>query len=139
MNYATQQDLIDRFGADELLQLTDRNNVGQIDAVAVNRALGDADAEINGYLAGRYTLPLATVPAIVQRVACDLALYQLYGNRVTDPVRQRYVDAVGLLKSIGSGSVQLGVATGQAASADPSGVSVITSARVFGHQQLADF
>lgn len=139
MTYATQQDLVDRFSSDELLQLTDRSNTGQIDAVVVSRALGDADAEINGYLAARYSLPLATVPAVLVRLACDLARYQLYADRVTDSVRQRYEDAVRMLKSLAKGELQLGVASGLSTPVSDAGVRVIGPTRVFDRDQLADY
>jgi phage gp36-like protein len=139
MTYATQQDLVDRFGNDELLQLTDRTNSGQIDTVAVSRALADADAEINGYLAGRYALPFASAPAILVRLACDIARYQLYGDRVIDPVKQRYQDAQKLMQNLSSGAVQLGVATGQAAPVSDAGVAFVSPGRVFNTDNLADY
>ena len=46
MTYATQQDLVDRFGNEELVQLTDRSNLppSEIDATAVTRALAEGNA-----------------------------------------------------------------------------------------------
>lgn len=139
MTYATQQDLEDRFGADELIQLTDRTNVGAIDSTVVSRALGDADAEINGYLAAQYTLPLATVPAVLVRLACDIARYQLGADRVTEAMRERYKDAVSFLKSLSKGDAQLGVATGQAAQPTESGIAFTAPDRVFSKATLNDY
>lgn len=107
MTYATESDMTERFGALELEQLTDRDAGLVIDTVVLGRALGDADAEINGYLATRYTLPLASTPAVLVRLACDIARYQLFEKGATDSVRQRYQDAVSLLKRLSSGEVQL--------------------------------
>ncbi len=110
MPYATQQNLIDRFGEEELIQLTDRENLGEINTTVVDRALGDADSLINGYLAARYTLPLtAPIPDDLERLACDIARYQLYGDRVTDQVAQRYKDAIALLRDVSTGRAQLGL------------------------------
>jgi len=107
MTYATQQDLVDRFGGQEIAQLTDRTNGTVIDATVVARALGDADAEIDGYLATRYVLPLTITPAVLVRLAADIARYRLFDDRTTEAVRQRYADAVQLLKSMASGLVKL--------------------------------
>ena len=57
MAYCTTDNLIDRYGADELLRLTDRDNNGFIDEQAVSAAIEDASDLIDGYLGGRYTLP----------------------------------------------------------------------------------
>lgn len=139
MTYATQQDLVDRFGSDELIQLTDRANTGTIDSTVVSRALTDADAEINGYLATQYTLPLSSVPAVLVRLACDIARYQLSADRVTDSVRDRYKDAVAFLKSLSKGEAQLGVATGEAAKPTESGVAFTGPNRVFNREKLCDY
>ena len=51
--YCTQADIEERFGQAELVQLTDRTRTGQVDATTVARAITDASAEIEGYLATR--------------------------------------------------------------------------------------
>lgn len=110
MTYATQQNLIDRFGEDELIQLTDRASTGDIDATVISRALGDADATINGYLAARYTLPLeAPLPEILERLACDIARYALFDDQVTEIVEKRYKDAIALLRDVSAGRAELGL------------------------------
>ncbi len=112
MGYAVKQNMIDRFGSEELIQLTDRANTGAIDDVVLGQALADADAEINGYLVSRYVLPLASVPPLLMRIACDVARYHLYDDHATEQVRVRYEDARKLLEGIASGRVQLGLPTG---------------------------
>jgi phage gp36-like protein len=139
MTYATQQDMVDRFGSDELIQLTDRTNIGAIDSTVVSRALGDADAEINGYLAAQYSLPLDTTPAVLVRLACDIARYQLSADRVTEAVRDRYKDAVAMLRSLARGEAQLGVATGQAPTPTDSGIAYTAPERVFSGSTLRDY
>lgn len=110
--YCTQADIEDRVGQAELLQLTDRARLGQIDAVTVARAIADASAEIDGYVAARYALPFSAVPPVLVRVAVDIAVYNLFSNRrgggVIDDIRNRYKDVVRLLENIASGKVQLG-------------------------------
>lgn len=108
MPYASQQNLIDRFGEDELIQLTDRTNTNLINATVIARALADADAEINGYLSSKYKLPLSPVPGVLEKLACDIARYQLYENAVTEIVKRRYEDVIRYLKDVVSGKASLG-------------------------------
>src|SRR3970040_397704 len=107
--YATQQDLVDRFGAVELAQLTDRTAGTTIDAAVVGKALADADDTINGYLAVRYALPLASAPKILARLAADIARYALFEDRATEIVAQRYKDAIAYLEDVARGRVSLGL------------------------------
>ena len=132
MTYATQQDLVDRFGTEQLAQLSDRTSGTVIDTVVVGRALSDADAEIDSYLAAVYTLPLGAVPAVLVRVACDIARYRLFGDRVTDQVRQLYTDAVRDLKSIVAGTIKIDGAVTLTPSVSSETVKVKTPAKVFG-------
>ncbi len=141
MPYAVQQDLEDRFGTDELVKLTDRADppTGEIDATIVARALSDAEAEVNSYLASRYTLPLVTVPLILVRLTCDIARYCLYEDRVTDQVRDRYKDAVTLLKGIAEGKVSLGIDDQNQTTPSAGGATFQTSERVFSRDKLGGF
>lgn len=107
MTYATLETMVERFGSDELTQRTDRTGTGEMDAKVMDRALADADAEVNSYLAVRYALPLAGVPTVLARVAADIARYRLYDDGVPETVRKRYEDAVALLKRIANGDVKL--------------------------------
>lgn len=110
MPYATPQDLEARFGADELVSRTDRSGAGVPDEDAVVRALADAEAEIDGYVGARYRLPLPAVPAVLTRLACDIARYRLWQDAASAEVRARYEDARRLLEAIARGLVSLGVA-----------------------------
>ena len=142
MTYATQQDLIDRFGAQEIAQLTDRANGTVIDTAVVGRALADADAEIDAYLATRYALPLTSTPPVISRLASDMARYALFDDRVTLAVRQRYEDALKLLKNISTGLVKLEAGAGAAALPVPINTAVMpiasrSQAKVFDATGLA--
>ncbi|MCR6497085.1 DUF1320 family protein [Thermomonas sp. S9] len=109
MAYATLADLITRYGEDEIAQRTDRTGSGVVDAAVAQRALDDAQAEIDGYIASRYKLPLPTVPAALARIACDIARYRLWEDVASDEVRRRYEDARKLLEAIAKGIVSLGL------------------------------
>lgn len=140
MTYATPTDLIERFGFEELAQRSNLADGLSIDEVVLGRALADADAEIDGYLATRYTLPLASTPAVLVRLSADLARYQLCRESVPDSVRQRYVDAVAVLRRLATGEVQLaGVTAVPAAGGAGNAVASRTAERLFGPGQLAGY
>lgn len=139
MGYATQLDLVNRFGETELIQLSDRASTGAINTVVVAAKLADADAEIDGYLAGRYTLPLATVPLALVRIACDVARYHLYDDNATEQVSQRYKDAIRFLEMVAKGNVQLGVDGGGDTPAVTASPEFSAEDQVFSRGTLADF
>jgi phage gp36-like protein len=132
MTYATLAEMITRFGEPELVQRTDPIEGVAINTVLLGNALTDADAEIDSYLAVRYALPLASTPVVLVRLAADLARYRLYDDGVPETVRQRYEDAVSLLKRMASGDVLL---VGQAAAAV---AGVETAYHEFTPRQITD-
>ncbi len=112
--YCTTQDLIDRFGQDELIRLTaEADSFGefpdQINQVQVDRALSDAGATIDSYLAARYPLPLSQVPPVLNRYACDLSRYFLHDRNPLEEVTNRYKDAIRYLEKVAAGSISLGI------------------------------
>ena len=139
MPYATLQDLVDRFGYEQLAQLSDRDAGAVIDEVVVGRALADADAEIDGYLAALYALPLTAVPALLVRMACDLARYRLFGDRVTEQVRQLYTDAVRDLKAIAGGAIKIDGAASLAPSSASTTIKVSAPAPIFSSDGLGAY
>ena len=137
--YATQADLETRFGSDELAQLTDRVNGAAVDAAVVARALADATAEIDGYLAVRYALPLPSVPAVLGLIACDIARYRLYADRATETVTKRYDDAVRQLKALAAGSMALDGLAPPASTQGGIAVNARAPDRVFNAKSLAGY
>lgn len=121
MPYATQADLETRFGAAEILQLSDRDGAGGADPGVVEAALAAAAVEIDGYLAVRYALPLAAVPDLVREIACDLARYRLWKDQAPERVRQAQEDAVAQLKRLSAGVMRLTGAAGTEPAAGPVG------------------
>lgn len=78
---------------------------GDVDRLA--RACEDATNLIDGYLATRYTLPLSSVPAMVQAWAADIARYRLWDDRAPDEVRKRYEDTLQQLGHVARGVIGL--------------------------------
>ena len=134
MAYCTQQDLIDRFGQDELLDLTDIQRTGEINHQTVQRAIEDAESLIDGFLASRYQLPLSAVPKSLTPIACNIARYQLYDEQTTDTVERRYKDAMNFLKAVSKGEVVLGVTADGVPTASEDTAIIESQGSVFSRQ-----
>jgi len=108
--YATRDDMISRFGDEEIRLLTDRDgSAGAIVDAVLDQALADASAEIDGYIGGRYSLPLATVPDVLVRLCCDIARYLLHDERAPEQLQARYEACLKFLTRLGTGELSLGV------------------------------
>ena len=105
MSYASLQDLIDRYGERELLEVADRAvpPAETIDSEIVDRAIEDARGEIDSYLSPRYAVPLASVPESVRSVACVIARYRLHDDRATERIRYDYEAAIRWLRDVSTG------------------------------------
>ena len=138
MAYATQQDLIDEFGEQQLIQLTDLADppAETIDAAVLARAQARADGEIDAALAGRYSLPLASVPTLLIGVACDVTRFYLYRDAMPEEVRKRYENATKMLREIAAGRLGLGLTPAGLATAGGDTATMATSQRVFGREDL---
>ncbi len=133
--YATQQQIIDRYGEDALLEVADADLDGIVDGAPVAAALQDAGDEIDVYLGARYRLPLATVPPLLTRLCVDMALYKLSSaGALTDEKRQRYEDAVRLLREIATGRASLGIE--EPAPTQTGSVELVSSPKRFGRQTM---
>lgn len=141
MTYTTQAQLTERYGAAMLVNLTDRAAVatGTIDGVVIDRALADTDAMIDGYLAARYILPLASVPPLVADLAMQIAIYKLHVNEPDPKIAKDYDLALKMLRDISSGTVRLGVAGVEPASSGASGVVVTDRERPFTEASMKGF
>ena len=114
MAYTTQNELIERYGAPMMIGLTDRAEVptGAVDATVVTRAIEDAQALIDGYLAKRVTLPLSETPPLVAKLAAEIAIYNLHTGGVSDKVEEDHKAAVRTLQDISKGHVHVPGTTG---------------------------
>lgn len=109
MAYVTEQQLIERFGERELIQLTDRDgSAAAIVSSVLDGAIADASSEADAYVGTRYDLPLSIVPDSLVRVVSDIVRYRLYDEAATDQVRKRYEDAIKFLVGIAKGTISVG-------------------------------
>jgi len=81
MAYCTQDDILLKVDEETLIRLTDDADAGAVDSDMVDRAIADADEEIDSYLTLKYALPFSTVPNLVRRMSVAIAIANLYGRR----------------------------------------------------------
>lgn len=131
MAYASLTDLTRLASTGRLIELTDRDDQGQIDTVVVDQALDDATQLIDSYLAARYTLPLATVPEVLRQVCARIAYRALHIEQVPEKVAHDHAADRKWLEAVAAGTVVLAGSSGTppATAAD---VRVRTGTRRFG-------
>jgi phage gp36-like protein len=143
MAYSTEDDILTQISQAELAQLTSESD-DAVDHDVVDKAIADADAEIDGYVAVRYAVPLDPVPALIGKLSARIALYNLFSRRsnrlgeVNETVKDNYDRAVKVLESISKGSVTLGVASSPAASSGE-GSRTETPTRKFTSESMEGF
>lgn len=104
----TRQDMIDRFGEQELAERSNRNDYAVIDEAVLQRAMDDAQAQASAYLAA--VLPRLThVPPVLVHKVCDIARYCLYDDGVTQIVEDRYKNALVFLREAAKQPHMLGI------------------------------
>lgn len=148
----------DAIVADALMEATlrgeDRSafSVGEIaiaDAalVHIEKALGDADGIIDGYLRIRkpvpYTVPLDPIPEIVAVWARWIARYLLHKDRIgtseqQDPVVRDYKEALRFLQAVAEGKFSLG-ADDPLPPAGAGMAEMVAPDRVFTQDSLRDY
>lgn len=137
MSYATKQDMIARYGLNNLVELTDRADpaTGVIEENILQASLDAADALINSYIGKRYQVPLAQTPAVLRPHAEVIAYYSLHRGHYPEQLRTEYEDSIGYLKQLSRGEAVLDVAGSQPASA-PAEAIVVGPDRMFNRNSL---
>ena len=107
MAYCSESDLQARFGAEEVADLLDLDNDANPDSNRLTSAQSDCDATIDGYISGRYDVPLVSVPTVIINLASNIVRFLLWGNGAPEEVRKRYDDSIKTLKDIQSGKFNL--------------------------------
>lgn len=107
--YCNVQDIADEIGEKLLAQLTDDVN-GQIVVVpTVEHFIQIGTATINGYLRGRYKLPLEKEHIELRTACINIVKYLLFQRRgkMQESVKEAYDGAINLLQQIQSGAYLL--------------------------------
>ena len=141
MSYATLAQLTARFGERMLIQLTDRaaTPTGEIDEAIVEEQLRNTDAMIDGYLAGKYRLPLAAVPDGLADLAQVIAIYKLHPFSPEPKIEKDYELALKQLAQIASGAFRLPLEGVEPAATSGSGVVTNDRERPLTEENLRGF
>lgn len=105
-------------------------------------AVEDACAEIDGYLAKRYSLPLRRTPKVLNKFAKDMAVYNLVSRMgINEDDREktflnRYNAAVRFLMEVAKGTISIGTDEEDAGSAAANGFSMDSSRRLFSRESM---
>lgn len=143
--YATAQDLVDRFGEEELTDRTDRAGTGAYDTDTVSRALADGWGEVETYLLDRYpemtdgSLVRADVPAKVVALQCDLARARLWDDATNEVVDKNEKAAIRFLERVADGKQLLRTPVRQTAPGTSAGVSIARGRNRHGDGSLRRF
>lgn len=113
--YLSPEELLAFMPGKSVAQLTnDDPKAEKADMAKVQEAVRAAEELADGYLRGRYALPLSTVPTLLRDVVRTIARFKLYERRpeskMPDTVLETYKAAVKTLEQIRSGRITLGVA-----------------------------
>lgn len=148
MSYSTRQQVREMLKDDALNTIIGDTFIEDPDereieiASIIDGAIGDADAEIDGYLAKRYPVPIAPAPKIINKLSKDIAVYNLYSRRGIDESKpdknylNRYQAAIKFLTLVAEGKVSLGAQADDPASASSTGFVVKSNPRLFTRDQL---
>ena len=76
-----------------------------------NQAADEAQAEIDTYLRGRYSLPFASVPTIIIAISDELTKYNCYKRRgeIPESMDTVYKANIKMLEKIEAGKMDLGI------------------------------
>lgn len=138
MTYASLEDLFERAGDDEILQIADRDLDGAADPEVVDAALVHADNTVNGYVSVQYRLPLASVPDLLRTWAVSIARYYLHRDGAPDYVVRDWKEAIASLKDVAAARLRLPVDPDEPAPQPSSGsdVSIVGPGPVFSADKL---
>jgi phage gp36-like protein len=120
MAYCTLDDIKEVLPEAMLIDLTDDRTPSQaIVQSVVDAAIGTAGETMNGFLRGRYTLPLPSEGiGLLKSIAVSLAVFELYCRRpddskeLPDHIQKKWTNANKLLELIQKGTVTLGIEQG---------------------------
>ena len=111
MDYCTIEDIETQTSTPTLIQLTSDDGQEAVDRVVAQEAILYSSTLIDGYLRGRYSLPLNTHFPLLRILAIDLSIHRLYSRRMRDEMPEvidnNYKNAISTLKDIQKGVISL--------------------------------
>lgn len=132
-----------RIPTDMLITLTDEENLGVINEETVAGCIKDAQVLFEGYMRGRYQLPLNPVPDLAVIIVADLAIYGIYGLKpqfeIPKTITDRHDTALRLLARIQDGKMPLYDPVEAPPAAGNNAVQFTTPKPVFTDDSLRNF
>lgn len=109
--YCTLDDIEKHTSTPTLIQLTSDDGQEIVDKTVVEEALLYSSALIDGYLRGRYSLPLDICFPLLRVLAVDLSVYRLYSrrmrNEMPEVIETAYKNAIATLRDLQKGVISL--------------------------------
>lgn len=139
MAYAEPQDMIDRYGEASLVRIADRDGDREIDTGLLESKIETASSAIDSYLGTRYAVPIASPPPLLVNICCDIAHYQLFDTNVLELVKERYQDALKLLRDIANGKATLGITENTLVSSGDAVVLKTDDDRIFTMDKMSGY
>lgn len=140
--YCTLDDLLDKVSEDVLIDITTDGGIDDvaIDENTVNKAIAGISALIDSFAKKKYQVPFSPTPTIINKLAVDLTLYELFSDRGIDEERdkniiRKYKTAMSLLEKIASGALTIGVPS----PIPDNSLRVESQDRVFSRESLKGF
>ena len=99
--YCTLDDIEKHTSTQTLIQLTSDDGQEIVDKTVVEEALLYSSALIDGYLRGRYSLPLDICFPLLRVLAVDLSVHRLYSRRMRNEMPEVIETAYKTLRYIG--------------------------------------
>ena len=143
MSYSTKEEVREMLKDDALNAIIGdtfiKDPVEREELVApiIEGAIADADAEIDGYLAKRYAVPLSPAPKVINKFSKDIAVYNLFSRIGIDESTDqktylnRYNAAIKFFELVADGKVSIGTEADDPASAAATGFSAKSNTRLF--------
>ena len=110
-DYCTIEDIGTQTSTPTLIQLSSDNGQEEVNRVVVEEAIIYSSTLIDGYLRGRYSLPLDAHFPLLRILAIDLSIYRLYSrrmrNEMPEVIQKNYDNAISTLRDIQKGVITL--------------------------------
>ncbi|GAB6100432.1 hypothetical protein JCM16358_23110 [Halanaerocella petrolearia] len=140
--YCTLDDLLERYSEETIIDITTDGGLDdtQINSTKVDGIIEDTTALINSYVQKRYDVPLSPVPKVINKIAVDIVVYELFSDRGIDEeseqdIIRKHKNAMRLLEKIAKGQVTIGASSPQADNT----IEVVSQDRVFSRDSLQGF
>lgn len=111
-------------------------------ATLCEAAISDACAEIDGYLAKRYSVPFRKTPKVISKFAKDISVYNLVSRTGIDESERektflnRYNAAIKFLLAVAKGTIDIGVEEAEGSNEAANGFKMKSSGRVFSRDSM---